>query len=222
MKLNYFLLLFLLFFRVLPAQNTDKNHTSIMLHFGKASHNDVDLKDNNYMLEASWKHVLNKDFAYEVFVNRSFSNSTKPFFNNETKLIEYLNTNNESFPFWQKIETYAIGLKGHFFFINSSKSEFSIYVGSGIHFSKSSLQTSKSISFNVDTGAITAIDKDFQKKNLVKPFMMPGLAYRYWVWDNMALGINAIAFFEIHSDEVITQPVQANFYSLAFNVSFKL
>ncbi|WP_396601976.1 hypothetical protein [Algibacter sp. R77976] len=193
-----------------------------MLHFGKASHNDVDIKENNYMLEAGWKNVLNKDFAYEVFVNRSFSNSTKPFFNNTSELIKYLNANNEGAPYWQKVETYAVGLKGHFFFINSSKSEFSFYVGSGIHFSKSSLQTSKSLSYNVNTGTITDIDQVSQDESLVKSFVMPGLAFRYWVWDKMALGVNAIAFFEIANAEIITQPVQANFYSLAFNVSFKL
>lgn len=211
------------FCAIVHAQETNiLKRESVLLTIGKPLITSAWSLENNSLVELGYKKTLGKDFAYEMFINRTYSNATKPFFNNNQALIDYLNTTNEIFFNWDKIETYALGAKGHFFFINKPKAEFSFFTGLGVYTSTSEQQSQRSASFRFDNGEITEVETDFKKETTTRAFVMPGLSFRYWVWKKVALGINVITFFEIHDKEVFTVPVQANFYSIALSLSYKL
>ena len=224
MKIYLTSLLYLSFIYALSAQEFKSNHKkSLILNAGIAYFPDVFEQKNNNVLEIGYKHILSNDFAYEVFINRSYTNNTKSFFNSNTQVLEYLNRNESPLFFnWEKLETYAAGIKGHFYVVNTPKTEFSIYLGFGVYSSNAKVQTFDSLGFNLETGEITRVDTALKKDSINRPFTTPGFSFRYWLWEKIAIGINAFAFFEIHNKKVFTQPIQANFYSLVFNLNYKL
>lgn len=221
MKNKLFLTMLILCCFLLRINAQKNKHKSLTFSIGKPSIGDAWLLEKNSLIELGFKNTFSGDFAYEAFVNRTYSDATKAVFNNNGALIEYLNDTNQSVFFWDKIETYALGVKGHFFFINKPRTEFSFFTGFGLYVSRSVLQSYKSINYD-QMGGVSAIDTELEKETVTSPFVMPGLAFRYWIWERIALGVNAIAFFEIHNKQVFTEPVQANFYSLALNISYKL
>lgn len=206
---------------LLSFQAQEIKHQSVMLHIGKPYVQGAWALEHNSLIELGFKNVFSKDFAYSIFLNRTYSDGTKSFFNDNAQLINYLNETNQGLFNWDKVETYALGIKGHFFFINKPKAEFSFFTGFGAYLSASELQSASEVSFNSISEVISVV-QDFEKDTVMRPFFMPGLAFRYWVWKNIALGINAISFFEIHGSEFKSVPLSSNFYSLAFNISYKL
>lgn len=99
MKIYLTSLLYLSFIYALSAQEFKSNHKkSLILNAGITYFSDVFEQKNNNVLEIGYKHILSNDFAYEVFINRSYTNNTKSFFNSNSQVLEYLNRN-ESFFF---------------------------------------------------------------------------------------------------------------------------
>lgn len=213
-----------LFFTVESTAQIEKK-SNFSFGIGKPMHPDMDIDEKGLLLALNYRHNLTRFFNWSVFLHRTTANSELDFFDDKDRLIEYVNSS-ELFGIatdWNSIETYSLGLRLHFPFINNSKHYFSISGAYGFYTSKSTGQGFSEVTttsrFTLDGEFIDSMITDVvtAERSAVKtePFIMPALEYHYTFNNDYSVGIEANFLLDQDSEGITTHPVLANYYSFS-------
>ena len=191
----------------------------LYLAVGKPTHTDMTIRENGFLITLGYQRQFSKRFAWEVFLGRSSADSTIDFIDDTERLVQVLNAALFS-PIgidWSKIETYALGAKLHFFFVNTGRHSFSLNSGLGYYTSKSLIQGFDFFSVGEDnllTNVGTHVDED----TVTEPFLTIGLFYLYDFGNKLSIGLEATLLLDQSSDMILYQPVLANYYNFGISL----
>ena len=213
---------------LLYAQS-DTLKSNLAFGVGIPTHPDMDIDENGLFLSLNYRRNSSRVFNWGGFLLRSSANSELDFFEDTSRMLEYLNSPNPPGGIgtsWAKIETYAVGLQFHFNVLNRSKHFLSFSGGVGYYTSHSSNQrlvevTEESL-FTIEgefiSSSITDFEGEARSERKTEPFIMPAITYQYIFKNDFFVGAEANLFLDMDSQELTQHPVLANFYS--FNLYF--
>lgn len=196
---------------------------------GIPTHPDMDINQNGLFLNLNYRRKLSKVFHWGGFLLRSSANSELDFFEDKSRMLEYLNSPNASGGIgtsWSKIETYALGAQFHINAINRQRNYLSFSTGIGYYTSLSSNQrlveiTEESL-FTAEgefiSASITDFEGEIRSERKTEPFVLPAITYQYHFTRGIFVGAEVNLLLDLDAQELTQHPVLANFYS--FNLYF--
>jgi len=204
-----------------------KSHLSFGV--GIPTHPDMDIDENGLFASLNYRRKLSKVFHWGGFLLRSSANSELDFFEDTSRMLEYLNSPDAAGGIgtsWAKIETYALGLQFHLNAINRPRNYVSFSAGIGYYTSYSSNQRLVEVTeesfFTAEGEFISASITDFKgetrSERKTEPFIMPAITYQYHFKRGVSMGAEVNLLLDMDSQELTQHPVLANFYS--FNLYF--
>ena len=203
--------------------------SNLAFGIGIPTHPDMDINKNRLFLSLNYRRNSGKVFNWGGFLLRSSANSELDFFEDESRMLEYLNSPNASGGIgtsWSKIETYALGAQFHMNAINHPRHFLSLSGGVGYYTSLSSNQrivevTEESI-FTPEgeflSSSIIEFEGEQRSERKTELFVMPAITYQYIWKSDFFVGAGANLLLDMDTQELTQHPVLANFYS--FNLYF--
>lgn len=203
--------------------------SSLAFGIGIPAHPDMDVDENGLFLSLNYRRNIGKVFNWGAFLLRSSANSELDFFDDTTRMLDYLNSPNSPGGIgtsWSKIETYALGGQLHINAVNRPGHFLSFSGGIGYYTSRSSNQrlsevTEESI-FTTEGAFISSSITDFEgetrSERKTELFVMPAITYQFIFKSNFFIGAEVNLLLDLDAQELTQHPVLANFYS--FNLHF--
>ena len=220
---RYIIFVIIFLIPLLGTPQESKDHT-VSLVYGKPWHPEIINVQENFNFSINYQNRFAVVFAFEIFVQYARINSFPEFSKNEKELNNFIIgqqvTEAIGNTWWDEMNTFSMGSKIHYSFVNNSKFFFSIYLGAGIYNSTSKSAELNSIQRGIN-GEVVSFEFTIPEDNYTGIFYMPGLHFNYNFYKSYIIGLDFNLHRNLDNDKTYQLPVIPSYYGANLSIGKK-